>query len=57
MMPDTSQIIPIVMLILGLGVAWLVVRFVFKLARRVFVLGCVGIVILGLIVYLGAGSF
>ncbi|MEK6255753.1 MAG: hypothetical protein N2C13_00370 [Chloroflexota bacterium] len=55
-MPDTSQIIPIVMLILGLGVAWLVVRFVFKLARRVFVLGCVGIVILGLIVYLGAGN-
>lgn len=55
-MPDTNSIIPIVMLILGLGVAWLVVRFVFKLAMRVFVMGCVGIVILGLIVYFGAGS-
>lgn len=56
-MPDVTQFVPILLLILGLGVAWIVVRFVFKLAMRVFVLGCLGIIVLGLLLYFGAFGF
>jgi hypothetical protein len=55
--PSVNQLIPVILLVLGLGVAWLVVRFVFKLAMRAFVLGCVGIIFLGLLLYLGASNF
>lgn len=56
-MPETSQInqfIPMLIIVIGLGAAWLVTRFVFKTAKRIFSLGCAGIVILGLILYMGA---
>jgi hypothetical protein len=58
-MPDVSsvnQLIPVILLVLGLGMAWLVVRFVFKLAMRAFLLGCAGIIFLGLLLYLGASN-
>ena len=51
-MPDGSQIYPVLLLIAGLGVAWLVVRFVFKLAMRSFLIGCAGILLVGLMVFL-----
>ena len=34
-------------LVLVLGIGWMVIRFVLKLAMRVFWLGCLGIVVLG----------
>ena len=53
-MPDVIQIFPVLLLIVGLGVAWLIVRFVFKLAIRSFLMGCFGILLLGLFLFFAA---
>lgn len=49
---DLSRFLPMILLIGGLGLAWLALRVVFHLARRVFMLGCLGIIILGALIYL-----
>lgn len=43
-----------ILLVLALGALWLIVRFVFKMAMRVFWLGFFGIVILGVLLYLAS---
>ena len=48
---ETDQIIQIVVIVVGLGILWLVVRAVFKLATKVFTCGC------SLIVLIGVGLF
>ncbi len=54
---DTTQIMNIVYLVVGLVVLWIVLRIVLKLAARVFACGCsvIALVAIGLIVwnYLG----
>ena len=52
LMPDGNQIFPGLLLIGGLGVAWLIVRSVFKIAMRSFLIGCAGILFVGLFAYL-----
>ncbi len=51
-MPDANQIFPGLLLIVGLGAAWLIVRSVFKIAMRSFLIGCAGILFVGLFAYL-----
>jgi hypothetical protein len=48
---DTNQIMQIVYLIVILAVAWIVLRFVLKLASRVFACGCGVILAIGILVY------
>ncbi|MDH3943924.1 MAG: hypothetical protein OEV06_07530 [Anaerolineae bacterium] len=49
---EYSRFMPIILLVGGLGLAWLALRVVFHLAKRVFMLGCLGIVILGVLIYM-----
>jgi len=46
-----DPLIQILLLILALGVGWLLIRFIFKLAKRVFMIGCAAIVIVGVILF------
>ena len=45
-----NKVLPALGLILVLGVAWLVIRFIFKIATRIFMLGCVAIVFIGTLI-------
>ena len=45
---QSDEILDILYWILGIGAAWIVLRFVFKLAKKVFMIGCFGIVVVGL---------
>jgi hypothetical protein len=42
------------LLVLALGSLWVILRFVFKMAMRVFMFGLYGIVILGALAYLAS---
>jgi hypothetical protein len=45
-----SDVLNIIGIILAVGVGWIILRFVFKLAQKVFQLGCLAIVIIGAII-------
>ena len=49
---DLNQILQIVWLIIILAIVWTILRFVFKLAAKVFSCGCGVIVVIGLLVFL-----
>lgn len=49
--PQNDSLIQIVLLILALVVAWVLLRFVLRLAARIFTLGCIAIVIIGLALF------
>ena len=49
---QSNEILDILYWVLGIGIAWIVLRFIFKLAKKVFTIGCFGIIILGLIMIL-----
>jgi len=44
---DNSEIVNIVLLILAIGLGWTVLRFLLKLARKIFMIGCVSILLIG----------
>jgi hypothetical protein len=45
---QSDEILDILYWVLGIGAAWIVLRFVFKLAKKVFTIGCIGILVVGL---------
>jgi hypothetical protein len=45
-----SDFISILGIILAVGVGWIILRFVLKLASKVFKLGCLAIIVIGAIV-------
>jgi hypothetical protein len=47
--PTIGQFLPIALLVLVLGIIWIIVRFVLRLAKRIFALGCFAILVLGAI--------
>jgi hypothetical protein len=49
---DTNQLMQIVYLVVILAIAWVVLRFVLKLASRVFACGCGAILAIGVLIYL-----
>ena len=49
---QSNEILNILYWVLGIGISWIVLRFIFKLAKKVFTIGCFGIIILGLIMIL-----
>lgn len=49
--PQNNSLIQIVLLILVLVVAWVLLRFVLRLASRIFTLGCLVIVIIGVALF------
>jgi hypothetical protein len=38
---DNSELVNIVYLILAIGLGWIILRFILKLARKIFMIGCV----------------
>jgi hypothetical protein len=45
----SSDFLMIFEVILAVGVGWIILRFLFKLARKIFAFGCFAIVIVGII--------
>jgi len=52
MIEQASGLLPGLISILVLGMVWIVIRTVFKLAMKVFMVGCVAIVLLGSLAYI-----
>lgn len=48
-MPSLEQLIWILIFIVALLLVWVVMRFLLRLATRIFMLGCLAIVIIGLV--------
>jgi len=44
---NPPNLMNILLVIILLVVGWVVLRFIFKIARRVFMLGCVAILVIG----------
>jgi hypothetical protein len=51
-LPLDNPLVRIVLLVLAIAVVWFVLQFLFKLALRIFVGGCLVIVIIGAILFL-----
>lgn len=47
-----NQIVQIILLIIGLGIVWTIVRFVLRLAAKVFFLGCSLIIAFAIVVWI-----
>ena len=47
-----NQFMPIIVTVIVLALAWVALRFVFKLASRIFSIGCSIIVLIGIILLL-----
>lgn len=43
-----SELFNLVVLILALGLGWILLRFLLRLARKIFTLGCISIVLVGI---------
>lgn len=43
----TNDPLSIILSVLALAVIWLVIRFIFKFTMRIFMFGCIGILLLG----------
>jgi hypothetical protein len=42
-----SDVVNLFGIILAIGVAWIVLRFILRLAQRVFQIGCLAIIVIG----------
>ncbi|MEW6716621.1 MAG: hypothetical protein AB1345_03830 [Chloroflexota bacterium] len=50
--PTTEQTIQIILIVLGLALAWTLIRFLLRLALKIFACGCAGILAIGLLLFL-----
>ena len=49
---DNSEILNILLIMVAVGLGWTLLRFLLKLARKIFMLGCVSIVLIGALLIL-----
>jgi hypothetical protein len=49
---ENTELLNIVYLFAAIGVGWVVLRFLLKLARKIFMIGCVSIVLIGLVLFI-----
>jgi hypothetical protein len=47
-----NQFMPIIVTVIVLALAWVALRFVFKLASRIFSIGCTVIILIGIVLLL-----
>ena len=45
-----DPLLQVLLFILAVAVGWVILRFIFKIAMRIFVVGCLAIFIIGVIV-------
>lgn len=43
-----SQFLNLILILIAIGFGWIILRFLLKLARKIFMIGCVSIVLVGL---------
>jgi len=43
-----SQFLNLILILVAIGFGWIILRFLLKLARKIFMVGCVSIVLVGL---------
>jgi hypothetical protein len=43
-------VFPVIIFLIGAGIVWLVIRFILKLAMRIFWIGCIGIFVIGFLI-------
>jgi len=43
-----SQFLNLILILIAIGFGWIILRFLLKLARKIFMVGCVSIVLVGL---------
>lgn len=44
-----SQFLNLILILIAIGFGWIILRFLLKLARKIFMIGCVSIVLVGLL--------
>jgi hypothetical protein len=49
---ENADYLNIVYIVLAIGAGWILLRFLFKLARKIFMIGCVSIVVIGVILFI-----
>ena len=52
---DNPELQQTLYLILAIGLGWIALRFLLKLARKIFMIGCVSILLLGLFLVISGG--
>jgi len=52
---DNLELLQTLYLILAIGLGWIALRFILKLARKIFMTGCVSIVLFGLFLVISGG--
>jgi hypothetical protein len=50
-LPDTTQLLYIALILVGLGILWIVLKFLLRFTMRFFACGCLGLLVLGAIAY------
>jgi len=43
-----SQFLNLILILIAIGFGWIILQFLLKLARKIFMIGCVSIVLVGL---------
>ena len=51
-LPDGFNLIHIALILVGLGIAWVVLKFLLRLTTRFFTCGCIALLALGAIAWL-----
>lgn len=49
---ENADFLNIVYLVLAIGFGWIVLRFLLNLARKIFMIGCVSIVLIGVFLFI-----
>jgi len=42
-----SQFLNLILILIAIGFGWIILRFLLKLARKIFMIGCVSIMLVG----------
>lgn len=45
---NDTEFFNLILLIFAIGIGWIILRFLLKLARKIFTFGCISIVLVGL---------
>jgi hypothetical protein len=51
-LPDGFNLIHVALILVGLGIAWIVLKFLLRLTTRLFTCGCIALLALGAIAWL-----
>jgi hypothetical protein len=50
-LPDPTQLLYVALIVVGLGILWIVLKFILRFTMRFFACGCLGLLALGAIAW------